>query len=406
MRYPSVYVHVPFCRRKCIYCDFYSVGERLADWHSFIDKLLEEARERLPKLTGNSESTTDIIPIGNTKSSGSTESNGNNEPDNNTGCAFSEMPTLYIGGGTPSLMPADEFERLAAGLLALMPPVAEFTIEVNPDDVTEEKCEAWAHAGVTRVSMGVQSLLDSELHFIGRRHTADEAVKAFSILRRYFSNISLDLMFGLPGQTLESLQYTLSRFIELAPEHISAYSLMYEERSALTRMLNKGEIVENDEDISVKMFELINITLADAGYEQYEISNYALPGKRSIHNSRYWQSYPYIGLGPGAHSYDGNRMRQSNAPDVKGYIKGERIVNKEELREADILVEYVMTRLRTREGIDLQDFRERFGESNHRDLLKRSVSSELRGELIQTDHSLHLSRKGIMISDEIILRLI
>ena len=206
--------------------------------------------------------------------------------------------SLYMGGGTPSLAPVEVIKRFRDMIRFA---VGEFTIEVNPDDVTPEKARGWKEAGVNRVSMGVQSLNDEELRTIGRRHTSSDVFRAYSILREYFDNISLDLIFGLPGQGLGSLVETIAGFIELRPEHISAYSLMYEERSALTRLRDKGKITEVAEEDSVEMFRLLTSKLREAGYERYEISNYALAGYRSHHNSNYWQGIPYIGVGPSAH---------------------------------------------------------------------------------------------------------
>ncbi len=373
-----MYVHVPFCRRKCIYCDFFSVGERLADWPAFVGSLLAEGCQRVGSFADDDSDTV-------------------------------SSSSLYIGGGTPSLMPADEFRRLADGLLELFPDgPEEFTIVVNPDDVSADKAAVWRAAGVNRVSMGVQSLVDSELQTIGRRHTADAAVKAYGMLRKSFRNISLDLIFGLPGQTEDSLLHTVEGFLDMSPEHISAYSLMYEEQTALTRMRDSGAIAETPEVDSVEMFSMVSGMLADAGYEQYEISNYARDGYRSIHNSAYWHGLPYLGLGPGAHSYDGLRTRRANRPDLKawqgaesGFPYTEEILSDDEFRE-----EYIMTRLRTREGISLDDFARSFGASERARLLRqaRQFTAPAGSEplLSRTDSSLSLTKSGIMLSDEVI----
>lgn len=378
----NIYVHIPFCRRKCIYCDFYSVGERPAVWPAYVDALLNEAARRIPEEKCNASQ---IGPTDHWPS------------------------TIYIGGGTPSLMPPEEFMRLAQGLKGYFDSEPEeFTIEVNPDDVTEEMAKAWLDAGVNRVSMGVQSLNDSELSTIGRRHDSQQAVDAYNILRRHFDNISLDLMFGLPGQTPESLRDTLKGFIAMEPEHLSAYSLMYEEATALTRLRDAGKMSEASDTDSCEMFSLICRMLAEAGYERYEISNYSKPGRRSLHNSLYWRGVPYIGLGPGAHSYDGNRCRRSNLPDVKAYMKGEVKIQSETLSDDELREETVMTRLRTAEGLSLAEYGERFG-PRALARLKRDASQWLdTGQLIldESAQTLSLSDTGIMISDEIILTLI
>ncbi len=370
----GVYVHVPFCRRRCIYCDFYSVGERLAPWSDYVSALLGEARVRVPQMV--------VAPT-----------------------------TLYIGGGTPSLIPADEFARLSKGLSALTGEVGEFTIEVNPDDVTEDMARLWRGCGVNRLSMGVQSLDDGELRAICRRHDAAQARKAYEILRRHFGNISLDLMFGLPGQTVESFRRSVGGVVSMNPEHISAYSLMYEERTALTRMRDSGMIAEAAEEDSQTMFMELSEALSLAGYEQYEISNYSKPGYRSQHNSSYWRGEEYVGLGAAAHSYDGARLRKANHPDYKAYIdywlakKGECPAETETLSDDELREEMIMTRLRTREGLPLADFTARFGESATRRLLAAARPWLTARHLTLTPAHLTLTQTGIMISDEIILSL-
>ena len=372
----GVYIHIPFCARKCVYCDFYSVGARLADWPRLVSALLDEARVRVPELTG----------------------------------AGAKCDTLYIGGGTPSLLPPGEFGRLAAGVLSLTGPVSEFTVEVNPDDVTGELADAWRGAGADRVSMGVQSLVDGELRAIGRRHDSRRAREAYDTLRRRFGNVSLDLMFGLPGQTRRSLRESVAGVIDMRPEHVSVYSLMYEERTALTRMRDSGRIDETPEEESAAMFADITEMLDSAGYEQYEISNYSLPGFRSRHNSAYWSGEPYVGLGPAAHSYDGLRTRRANAPDVRAYISrwldgGGDAVTVETLTDDELREEMIMTRLRTRGGIPLEEFRRRFGAVAFRSLLSASRRWVAAGLMEERDGTLALSRRGVMVSDEIIVSL-
>ncbi len=379
----GVYVHIPFCRRRCIYCDFYSEGERRADWSRLVSALLRECDERCV------------------------------EGGELTDC---RRLTLYVGGGTPSLMPIDEMRRLVGGIRDILrkalgeePTFVESTIEVNPDDVTEELAAAWRAMGFTRVSMGVQSFEDGELKVIGRRHNAAQAVAAYEILRRHFENVSLDLMFGLPGQTLESLSRTVDRILQLRPEHISAYSLMYEERTALTRMRDAGELEEADDDCSVSMFELLSRRLAEVGYQRYEISNYSLPGRESQHNSAYWRGVRYVGLGPSAHSYDGDRCRRWNIADVRKYIvaveQGECFNDSEVLDLDELREEMLMTRLRCRSGLNLSEYGERFG-AVAKMRLESIVDKEIRrGMMARQGDAVMLSEEGIMVSDEIISNL-
>lgn len=376
-RQGGIYVHVPVCRRKCLYCDFYSVGEGACrDWTLLGQRLADELRRRKEEL------------------------------------ANFDTATLYIGGGTPSLMPLDVFTRLlddVRGIYHEVNPsgrIIETTMEINPDDVTEDRTKSWAGEGIDRVSMGVQCLDDELLTFIGRRHDSDTARRAYATLRKHFSNISLDLMFGLPGQTMDSFKRTVEDFIGMNPEHISAYSLMYEERTALTRMRDSGNLEEVAEDISVEMFRHLNQRLAVGGYERYEISNYAQPGFESRHNSSYWRGLPYVGIGPSAHSYDGLRTRRWNAADVKSYLVGEVNADKELLTDEELREEYVMTRLRMSRGIELDEFKVKFGQREFSILLRKAVRYIESGKLRMDDGCIMLSEEGVMISDEIMADLI
>lgn len=376
----GIYLHIPYCKRRCIYCDFYNEISRRQDWSRLVDGLLAEASQRLSILNG-------VAKL-----------------------------TIYCGGGTPSLMPISEMQRLMEGIRLIVAErfgeslsIIESTIEVNPDDVTEELALGWKKAGFDRISMGVQTLNDMELKVIGRRHNAEQAERAYSILRRYFSNISLDLMFGLPYQTLDSLELTINRFLAMRPEHISAYSLMYEERSALTRMRDQGKIEETDEELSNKMFDMINNRLAEAGYNRYEISNYSLPERESRHNSAYWRGYPYIGLGPSAHSYDGERCRSFNVSNISEYLIGIESLNPDRkveiLSDKELQEEFILTRMRTKDGISIDEYSQKFGEEATAKLLMRAKRDEMLGNLVITNGSIRISDAGVMISDEIIINL-
>ncbi len=376
----GVYVHIALCRSKCIYCDFYSsVLRRDFDWHVYLDCLVKELRSRADELKGR------------------------------------RRITLYIGGGTPSLIP----ENLFAGFMNTLREViynaspqaeiVETTMEVNPDDVNQQRVLIWKSAGIDRISMGIQSLDDHELQTIGRRHDADGAIRAYSLLKEHFSNISIDLMFGLPGQTLESLRKTLEGFISMHPSHISAYSLMYEERTVLTRMRDSGRIKEADENLSVDMFSMINSMLRDAGYVRYEISNYSLPGFESKHNSSYWNGTPYVGIGPSAHSYDGNKTRRWNSADLDAYINGVKksdvYSESEILSETELYEECVMTSIRKSMGIELKNIRERFGQEAAVRLIGKARNSIEKGLLEMKEDRIFLTDDGIMVSDEIIVEL-
>lgn len=313
-------------------------------------------------------------------------------------------------------MPAGEFDRFVMALKPFASEVEEFTIEVNPDDLTAEMLEVWKRGGVNRLSIGIQSFNDKVLSAIGRKHDGKTAEAAYGLARNYFDNISVDLMFGLPGQTMEMWIEDVEKAVSLHPQHISAYSLMYEPGTAITSLRDNGRIDEIPEDMSRKMFAHLTERLRSSGYEHYEISNYAVPGYRSHHNSLYWHQTPYLGIGPSAHSYDGDRHRKANSADLRGYLHHwaplntdsynrsyeveEEWLTKDELRE-----EYVMTRLRTREGIPLDDFASRFGENESISLINKSKKM-LKDNLLELhDRHLALVESAIMMSDSVILAL-
>ena len=386
MKESSLYIHIPYCASKCIYCDFFSGGIRQADWNGLTDALISELSNRKREL----ETTPD---------------------------------TLYIGGGTPSLIPADCLSRLVVSVNRIVNLEGfwkEFTIEVNPDDVTEEKCRLWKSVGVNRVSMGMQTFNDHELRAIRRRHDSATALKAYECLQKHFSNISVDLMFGIPGQTLESWEETVDKVISLRPQHLSAYSLMLEEGTPLTTLYNQGKIILPDDEENEAMWRLLSSRLGNAGYDQYEISNYSLPGFRSVHNSRYWMGNPYLGLGPSAHSYDGINIRRHNPSDIKSYIShyaydkgadmpvkpgGRRFFEEEHLSKEEIIEERILTSMRIKEGIDLKLFGTDFGDEHLNQLLRNAYPLEASGYIKIAGSSLSLTSLGVMLSDRIILAL-
>lgn len=380
----GIYVHIPFCRRKCYYCDFYSTGSRQAPWEEFAQALIREAQTRKW------------------------------EWEQAKACAAGHADTLYIGGGTPSQMPPGVLVNVVEGVcdaFSGLDPV-EVTVEVNPEDVSKGLAEALRGCGVNRVSMGVQSLCDRELAAIGRRHTAERALRAYETLRGVFADISLDLMFGLPLQTLESWRRSVEGVLALRPEHLSAYSLMWEERTALCKMRALGRAEECSEDLSEDMYRLLTESVGEAGYEHYEISNYCLPGHRSRHNSAYWTGAPYIGLGPGAHSYDGERLRKSNPADTARYIRhfsdagalSQGFAEEERLSDEELREEYIMTRLRRCKGIRIEEYGARFG-AEARVRLERDARRNA-GLLCVEDGRVRLSKEAVMRSDSAILALL
>ena len=259
-----IYVHVPFCRSFCTYCGFYS--ERACPTEAWADEVCREAEARRDEIK-----------------------------------AASAVDTLYFGGGTPSVLPPSFFGRIADACGGRS--YCEWTVEVNPDDITPSYAAELRALGVNRVSMGVQSLDDGILRWMNRRHSADGARSAFRMLREAgFDNISVDVIFGVAGMTAAVLESTVRELLEWRPEHISAYQLSIEEGSALDRMVREGRYAELPDEACEAQYRLICQLLAAAGYEHYEISNWALPGRRAVHNSAYWTRSPYVGLGGGAHS--------------------------------------------------------------------------------------------------------
>ena len=371
----GIYVHIPFCRSRCIYCGFYSttlVGVQ----GRYVDALIRELALRSDYLR---------------------------EP----------VQTIYIGGGTPSTLTPDNLKRLCKALTKGNN-VVEFTIECNPDDISREFAELLVECGVTRVSMGVQSFSDARLRFSHRRHNADTVQFAIRALRNAgIKNISIDLMFGFPGETLEDWEHDISKAIRLDVEHISAYSLQYEKDTPLNDMLEKGLITELDEEICRDMYYHLVDRLEAADYEHYEISNFAkrcysddeAKTYRSQHNSSYWQGIPYIGLGAAAHSFD-KESRQWNVSDVFGYMDS--ILNDsklaiEEREVLDDITKYndlITTSMRTCEGIDLDAV-------SHKDYLLKNAKPLIEKGLLSIDNNhIHLTRSGLYVSDYIMTDLI
>lgn len=368
----GVYVHIPFCASRCSYCDFFSTLRLDEVGHDYVEALIAEARLRKAELNGK------------------------------------PVKTLYMGGGTPSQLPLPLLARLIDGLKATLDlnAVQEFTLEANPDDVTPEWCAAVRALGVNRVSMGVQSFQDAVLRLVGRRHTARQAIDAVASLRHAgIDNISIDLIYGLPGQTLETWAESVRQAVDLRPQHISAYGLTYEPGTRLWQQRECGEVVEASEDQYLDMYRIMVGLLQVAGYEHYEISNFALPGYRSRHNSSYWNETPYLGLGAAAHSYDGT-MRRSNPADLCGYIRritsGQPACQVEDLAWWERYDERVMLGLRTADGVDAHRLRSDFGDKAWAHFVSEARRHIDAGNMICTDDGRYiLTSEGIVLSDSV-----
>lgn len=367
----GIYIHVPFCKTRCAYCDFFSTT--LHDMKSrYVDALCQELIMRRYYLHD--------APIG----------------------------TLYFGGGTPSQLSESDFHSIFKQIEEVygLEACEEITLEANPDDLTDDYVEMLTTLPFNRISMGIQTFHEPTLQLIGRRHTAQEAIEAVRRCRQHgFTNISIDLIYGLPGETLEQWNEDLLMAFSLKVQHISAYHLTYEQGTRLWQMLQRKEICEVDEDTSVELFKILCEEMQKAGYEHYEISNFALPNFRSRHNSAYWHEVPYLGCGPGAHSFDGD-SREWNVSSLPKYIEaleqGQRNYEQETLDKDTRYNEFIMTRLRTCEGFSLNDLQQRFGQAYHDYCLHLATPYMRQGLLLQKENTLRLSREGIFVSDDII----
>ena len=370
----GIYIHVPFCESRCAYCDFYSTT-LLRHRGAYVDTVCRELQLRLGELQG--------API----------------------------ETIYFGGGTPSTLRIEELSSILTSLRNFQLSsfnfqLAEITLEANPDDLTEEYVQGLRTLPFNRVSIGIQSFHDRTLKLVGRRHTAQEAIEAVHRCQRMgLTNISIDLMYGLPGETLEDWTYSLEQAIALRVPHISAYHLTYEEGTRLWRMKEQGIVSAIDEEQSIGAFELLREKLLAAGYEHYEISNFALPGYHSRHNSSYWKGIPYIGVGPGAHSYNGTdrRWNLSSLTDYIATPEDEDVPHEvEHLTTEERYDERIITELRTARGIDLTSLLADFGERYHAHCLRCATPYMNRGQLIRTvDNHLRLTPESIFISDAV-----
>ena len=312
----GIYIHIPFCKKRCLYCDFFSTT-LLNQREQYVEALLREIVQR---------------------------KNEAGEP----------IRTIYIGGGTPSTLEPKEIARILQTIDA--PDAEEITMEVNPGDVTPEYLKAIREAGVNRLSIGIQSFQDKLLTLIGRRHNAQQALTAVRDAQKVgFENISIDLMYALPTQTMEQWVADIETAIRLNVQHISSYGLMYEEGTALTQLVENGELEPIEEDTENAMYDVLCEQLKQAGFLHYEVSNFALPGYESKHNSSYWNGTPYIGVGAGAHSYI-NNVRSWNPDDLNAYIRninnGSLVRESETLTDKDLYNEQIMLGLRTNKGID------------------------------------------------------
>lgn len=366
----GIYLHIPFCKTRCIYCDFYSTTHSELKAR-YVQSLCRELEMRKEYLNGE------------------------------------KIETIYFGGGTPSQLEEKDFKLIFDTIRKLygLEHCQEITLEANPDDLTTEYLHMLATFPFNRLSMGIQTFDEPTLKLLKRRHTATQAIEAVNKAREAgFQNISIDLIYGLPGETPERWQRDLQQAISLNAEHISAYHLIYEEDTPIYNMLKKHQVKEVDEESSVHFFSMLMDNLKAAGYEHYEISNFCQPGKYSKHNTSYWKGIPYLGCGPSAHSFNG-ATREWNISSIDQYIKGieedQRVFETETRSSATQYNELIITSLRTMWGVPVQRIQDEFGTRMWKYFRDMAAPHLKNGKLEEHEGHLRLTKEGIFISDGI-----
>lgn len=371
----GIYIHIPFCRKKCFYCDFYKTTA-VSQKPLFLKALQKEMGMQQDYLGGET------------------------------------VDTVYFGGGTPSVLSRQELKGILDQLNQhhSMSSAAEITVEANPDDLSLSYIQELLDSGVNRLSIGIQSFSDEDLKRMNRRHTSHQALQSVrDAWQAGFTDISIDLIYGLPGLSLARWGQNLKLAMELPATHLSAYHLTYHEGTRFHHWLKKGQLAELPEEESLAQFDMLVRIAGEAGYEQYEISNFARNGAYSRHNTSYWNGSKYLGLGPSAHSYDGI-SRQWNIPDIYRYSRaiqnGSLNFEREILTDNDRLNDYLITRLRTIWGVSLTAIRDEFGETASKHTEHSAKSYLQSGHLQRHGDVITLTRSGMMISDEIMLALV
>lgn len=368
----SAYIHIPFCEHICYYCDFNKVFLEGQPVDEYLELLLREMDLQLAQT-----------PI-------------------------DQAPTLYVGGGTPTALTAQQLDRLLGGIVQRFPmkTVEEFTVEANPGDLTVDKLKVMQNYGVDRLSMGVQTFDDRLLKKIGRKHTADDVYQTMAFLEKAdFRNVSIDLIYALPGQSLASFRDTLKRALDLDLPHYSLYSLILENKTMFMNWVRQGRLELPDQEEEGQMFEETIKAMEKAGRKQYEVSNFALPGHESKHNTVYWHNQHYFGFGAGASGYLGNRRYKNYGP-IQHYLKPLRqgilpVMENEVLTRENQMEEEMFLGLRLKEGVSFQRFQEKFQcslESVYGDVLLTEVKA---GHLVVENGSVRLTAQGLLIGNDI-----
>jgi len=370
----ALYIHIPLCLSRCFYCDFYSTTG-LDKKELLLDGICKEINLRKDYLKGET------------------------------------IHTIYFGGGTPSLLLAKEIERVLGEVFKTFDcRPEEITLEANPDDLSSDYIQSLRKTPINRISIGIQSFQDSDLKQMNRRHTASQAINAVRACQSAgLDNISIDLIYGLPNQTLKQWEKNLQIAVDLQVPHISAYHLTYEKGTEFFKKWKRGNISPVEESLSETMFNKLRTILKENGLQQYEISNFAKPGMKSKHNSSYWNDVPYIGLGPSAHSYNGI-SRQWNVSDINIYLeaieKGTLFYETEELDKNTRYNDFIITSLRTMAGIEVALMKFKFGDKLSTYCLQNAKTFIDRHLLELKEGRLYLTEKGIFISDGIMAELL
>jgi putative oxygen-independent coproporphyrinogen III oxidase len=370
----GIYIHIPFCKTRCSYCDFYSSTQE--QWvERYVDAICKELQLRKDEL-----------------------------PD-------AVIQTIYFGGGTPSQLSITDFEKIFTTInqwyqVSLD---AEITLEANPDDLSVDYISGLLRLPFNRISIGIQSFIDGELAMINRRHSAKQAIDAvWSCYNLGFRNISIDLMYGLPGQSISDWKYNLDQAMKLPVQHFSAYHLIYEKGTKLYSMLKLGKVKETDEQLSLDMFDLLRKRMSEKQFVHYEISNFALDGYFSKHNSSYWTGVPYLGIGASAHSYNGIN-RASNRADLKNYVENMQAGNwSPDLEKSNVHSRYndlIVTSLRTMWGLNLDELKLQFGNELYLYCLREARDFIDRKWLVVDGNNLKISEYGLFMSDAIMSQL-
>ena len=365
----SLYIHIPFCKQACHYCDFH-FSTSIRKKGELVNMLCEEIRLRKNELPGK------------------------------------QLDTIYFGGGTPSLLSSEELKLIFDVVKANFEvrKDAEVTLEANPDDLTLENLKTFKDAGINRLSIGVQSFFEEDLQLMNRAHNAKEALESIQMAKQFFENISIDLIYGIPGMSKERWKANIETALSLELPHFSCYALTIEPNTALKKMIEKGKVKPVDDEAARAHFDILTTILKREGYIHYEFSNYGKSGFFSENNTAYWFGKPYLGIGPSAHSYDGVNRKwniSNNTLYIKSIEKGELPLEQEELSISDRYNEYVMTRLRTMWGIDIKEVENLFGNLYKTHLLNEASKEVELGLLELNEEILKVTQKGKFLSDGI-----